>query len=74
MACNGTWDSSSKKRVIWQVGNGANLRVWRDPWIPQDTNRKAISRKLCCRFKCVADFLIADGTWNISYLLKPKTS
>jgi hypothetical protein len=54
-----------KKGVIWRVGNGANIRVWRDPWIPRDASRKTISPKLRCRFKWVADFLLADGTWDV---------
>ena len=24
-----------KKGIIWRVGNGEHIRIWRDPWIPR---------------------------------------
>ena len=30
---------SLKKGMIWRIGNGMNVRVWRDPWIPQGGSR-----------------------------------
>jgi hypothetical protein len=38
-----TWTTISygfellKKGLIWQIGNGQCVRIWRDPWIPRPT-------------------------------------
>jgi hypothetical protein len=57
-----------KKGIIWRVGNGADIRVWRDPWIPRESGRLPRSVQGRCRFRWVSDFLQADGTWNIQRL------
>ena len=28
-----------KKGIIWRVGNGANIKIWKDPWIPKEWTR-----------------------------------
>lgn len=32
-----------KDGMIWRVGNGENIRIWDDPWIPRDWTRKPIT-------------------------------
>jgi hypothetical protein len=34
-----------KKGVIWRIGNGTSVRIWRDPWIPRHDYYKTISPK-----------------------------
>ena len=34
---------SLKKGYIWRVGNGQNIDIWRDAWIPNGANRKIIT-------------------------------
>jgi hypothetical protein len=57
-----------KKGVIWRVGNGANIHVWRDPWIPRDAMHTPRTPQGRCRFRWVADFLQTDGSWNLARL------
>lgn len=34
-----------KEGVIWRVGNGQQINIWDDPWLPRDMTRKPISPK-----------------------------
>jgi hypothetical protein len=29
-----------KKGIIWRIGDGTNVRIWEDPWIPTGTTRR----------------------------------
>jgi hypothetical protein len=57
-----------KKGVIWRVGNGADIRVWQDPWFPRESGRLPRSVQGRCRYRWVSDFLVPDGTLNIQRL------
>jgi hypothetical protein len=57
-----------KKGVIWRIGNGAKVRIWRDPWIPRKEYFKTISPKRRCRLRWVSELLNPDGTWNVELL------
>jgi hypothetical protein len=57
-----------KQGVIWRVGNGAKIRVWRDPWIPSADNHLPKSERGRCRYRWVSDFLSQNGTWNVQRL------
>jgi hypothetical protein len=57
-----------KQLVIWRVGNGAQIRASRDPWIPRDSNHRPRSAQGRCRYHCVADFLQPGGSWNLQSL------
>ena len=54
-----------KKRIIWQVGDGALIRTWRDPWIPRGHNLRPVTPKRNCRFNRVSDFLDDNGAWMV---------
>lgn len=53
-----------KKGIIWRIGNGQNIRTWRDPWIPRDFSRRPITPKGNCRYNKISDFITPDGQWN----------
>uniref|UniRef100_A0A453AS58 Reverse transcriptase zinc-binding domain-containing protein n=1 Tax=Aegilops tauschii subsp. strangulata TaxID=200361 RepID=A0A453AS58_AEGTS len=75
-----------KKGVIWRVGNGADIRTWRDPWIPRPSTFRPITPKGNCRLNRVADFIDDNGAWrvdrlreffwpmDVDYILKIRTS
>jgi hypothetical protein len=50
------------------VGNGAQIRAWRDPWIPRESNYRSRSAQGRCRYRWVADFLHPDGSRNLQRL------
>lgn len=54
-----------KKGIIWRIGNGRSVRIWRDPWIPRDHSRRPITKKSNCRTKWVADLLTDAGEWDV---------
>jgi hypothetical protein len=53
-----------KKGVIWRVGNGQQIRIWRDPWMPRCHSRRPITPKGTCRVKWVSELIGMDGRWN----------
>uniref|UniRef100_A0A453E746 Uncharacterized protein n=1 Tax=Aegilops tauschii subsp. strangulata TaxID=200361 RepID=A0A453E746_AEGTS len=57
-----------KKGIIWCVGDGAQIRTWRDPWIPRASSFRPVTPKGTCRFNRVSDFLDADGAWRADRL------
>lgn len=57
-----------KQGLIWRVGNGQLIRVWRDPWIPRNTSRRVISKQGNCRIKRASTFLDANGAWDLQKL------
>ncbi|KAK1678993.1 hypothetical protein QYE76_039841 [Lolium multiflorum] len=57
-----------KQGAIWRVGNGAQIRAWRDPWIPRDSCHLPRSPQGRCQYRWVADFLLPDGAWNMTRL------
>lgn len=57
-----------KQAIIWRVGDGPRIRVWRDPWIPRGPGFRPITPKRNCRFNKVSDFLDEHGAWNLQRL------
>ncbi|PNT67131.1 hypothetical protein BRADI_3g21421v3 [Brachypodium distachyon] len=57
-----------KEGVIWRIGNGQNVRIWRDPWIPRNYSRRPISPRRNCRLRWVSELLTPDGKWNMERL------
>ncbi|KAI4988382.1 hypothetical protein ZWY2020_030012 [Hordeum vulgare] len=57
-----------KKGMLWRVGNGSNIRVWREPWIPRGTPFTPITPKRNCRLNRVSDFLNDHGCWRVELL------
>jgi len=51
-----------KKGVIWRVGDGRQIRIWRDPWIPRELSNRVASRRGRCRLHWVAELLKSDGS------------
>lgn len=50
--------------LIWGVGNGRNIRVLREKWIPRPFSYKPISLPGRCRIRFVSELLNDNGSWN----------
>jgi hypothetical protein len=65
-----TWTAIShglellKKGLVWRVGNGKNIRIWRDSWLPRSANGKVLTPKGRNRINRVSDLLDDHGNWK----------
>ncbi|CAO2152815.1 unnamed protein product [Urochloa humidicola] len=46
-----------KKGVCWRIGNGSNIRIWRDPWIPRGRSFRPTGKRKPCRLKWVSQLI-----------------
>lgn len=54
-----------KEGLIWRVGDGQNIKIWRHNWFPKDLGLRVLGRRRACRLKWVAQLMNDDGTgWN----------
>jgi hypothetical protein len=53
-----------KKGIIWRVGNGLSIRVWRDNWIPRSTHFKPYGTVRRSRIRRVSELLDEYGAWR----------
>lgn len=53
-----------KQGLIWRIGNGRSVRIWRDPWIPHPTGRPLISQQGRCILRRVSELLDETGAWR----------
>ena len=65
-----TWSAIShglellKKGLIWRVGNGRRIRVWRDSWVPRLSHCKVLSPRHNCRVRRVSELIDEAGQWK----------
>lgn len=50
-----------KQGIIRRVGDGSNIKIWTDPWLPRDSSRRPITPRGHTVFQLVSD-LIDPGT------------
>lgn len=53
-----------KEGLVWRIGNGESVRIWRDNWIPRDFFLKPICNCRRSRLVRVSDLLDEHGAWK----------
>ena len=46
-----------KQGLIWRIGDGCSVNIWRDPWIPRNFSRKVITPQRNSILQKVADLI-----------------
>jgi hypothetical protein len=66
-----TWQSileglkTFKRGHIWRVGDGRNINIWSDHWIPSSASRKVETRRGQCILRTVDELINPHtGTWD----------
>ena len=70
-----TWQSvlaglaTFKRGYIWRVGNGDNIKIWDDPWIPASPSRKIVSPRGMAAYTRVSELISPiTGQWDATKL------
>lgn len=54
-----------KKGIIWRVGDGSPLRIWRDNWIPRTIGMRPIGSTRICRLRRVEQLIDQEArSWD----------
>jgi hypothetical protein len=56
------------KDLVWRVGNGSQIRIWRDPWLPKPFSYRPDSVQGNCWLRRVEELLTDDDKWNLDLL------
>ena len=46
-----------KDGLIWRIGNGENVKIWEDPWLPRGTTRKPVTPRRSCLLTRVSELI-----------------
>jgi hypothetical protein len=58
-----------KEGMIWRVGDGKNIRIWDDPWLPMGITRKPTTHQGDCELIMVDELIDGTtGTWKRSLI------
>jgi hypothetical protein len=58
-----------KKGIIWRVGDGEQIRIWDDPWIPRGQTRRPITPRGAVLLTKVSELIDpGTGSWDVQLL------
>jgi hypothetical protein len=54
-----------KKGIIWRIGSGSKVNIWRDPWVNSEPSRRITMKKGRARFRWVSQLMVPGRReWN----------
>ena len=54
-----------KEGIIWRIGNGENVKIWEDPWLPRGSTRKLATPRRSCLLTRVNELIDRiTGEWD----------
>jgi hypothetical protein len=57
-----------KKGLVWRVGNGKSIHIWRDSWLPRSSYCKVLSPRRSRRVRRVSELLDEHGNWKVDLI------
>lgn len=58
-----SWGATFNRGCIWRVGDGTEIHIWEDRWVPNSPTAKIITPRGTCLLSWVSD-LIDPGLWD----------
>jgi hypothetical protein len=60
---------ASRKGIIWRVGDGEQIRIWEDPWLPRGATRRPITPRGAALLSKVSELIDpVTGSWDVQLL------
>lgn len=57
-----------KKGIVWRVGDGRNLKIWSNPWLPREDTRKPVTPRRGCMLTDVDELTdLGTGWWDTDF-------
>jgi hypothetical protein len=53
-----------KQGIVWRIGDGESVRIWRDGWLPRKTGLKITSQRNSSRLIKVKSLINGDQQWR----------
>jgi hypothetical protein len=53
-----------KQGIVWRIGDGASVRIWRDNWLPRKEGLKITSQRSSSRLIKVKSLIDGDQQWR----------
>jgi hypothetical protein len=61
----------AKEGIIWRIGDGTNVKIWEDPWVPPGDTRRPTTYKDGCKLTMVSGLIgPSTYTWNMQLLMQ----
>lgn len=58
-----------KTGIIWRIGDGTKVRIWRDKWIPRASSLMLMGRSGRCRLRWVSQRLKqGEKSWDVDLI------
>jgi hypothetical protein len=55
-----------KEGLVWRIGDGSNVNIWDDPWLPRDGALKPITPRRQCIYTKVSELISPiTSQWDV---------